>query len=94
MIKKSNINELLVKDGSVSIHLQNLQKLSVKMFTGSGGLNLEIANKSCQFRAQIRYELSQRSQFHIPFVHSVFSGTDLDGPKIWAIVPNEIKQRT
>ena len=30
--KKSNFNVLLVKDGSVSIHYQNLQKLAVEMF--------------------------------------------------------------
>ena len=30
--KKSNFNELQVKDGSVSIHHQNLQKLAVEMF--------------------------------------------------------------
>ena len=30
--KKSNVNALLVKDGSTSIHHQNLQKLAVKMF--------------------------------------------------------------
>ena len=30
--KKSNFNELLVKDSSVSIHHQNLQKLAVEMF--------------------------------------------------------------
>ena len=42
MIKKSNFNELLVRDGSVSIHHQNLQKLAVKMFKVFRGLNPEI----------------------------------------------------
>ena len=30
--KKSNFNELLVNDGSASIHHQNLQKLAIGMF--------------------------------------------------------------
>ena len=47
--KKSNFNELLVKDGSVSIHHQNLQKLAVEMFKVSRGLSPEIVNGLFQF---------------------------------------------
>ena len=85
--KKSTFNELLVKDGSVSIHHQNLQKLAVEMFKFSRGLS--------QLRKQIPYKLRQRSQFQIPWVHSVFSGTEslkFLGPKVWALVANEMKQ--
>ena len=93
--KKSNFNELLVKDGSVSIHHQNLKKLVVEMFKVSRGLSPEIVNELFQFREQIPYQLRQRPQFQIPLVHSVFSGTEslkFLGPKIWALVPNEMKQ--
>ena len=91
--KKSNFNELLVKDGSVSIHHQNLQKLAVEMFKVSRGLSPEIVNELFQFREQIPYELRQRPQFQIPWVHSVFSGTEslkFYGPKISALVPDMI----
>ena len=74
--KKSNFNELLVKDGSVSIHHQNLQKLAVEMFKASRGLTPEIVNELFQFR-EIPYELSLK----------------FCGPKVWALVPNEMKQR-
>ena len=43
----------------------------------------------------ISYELRQGSQFQIPWVHSVFSGTEnvkFLRPKIWALVPNKMKQ--
>ena len=42
--KKSNFNELLIKDDSVSIHHQNLQKLAVltKIFKVSRGSTPEI----------------------------------------------------
>ena len=63
--KKSNFNELLVKDGSVSIHHQNLQKLAVEMFKVSRGLSHEIVNELFQFREQY-YELRQRPEFQIP----------------------------
>ena len=62
--KKSTFNEPLVKDGSVSIHHQNLQKLSFKV---SRGLSPEIVNDLFQFREQIPYALRQTSQFQIPF---------------------------
>ena len=53
--KKSKFNELLVKDGSVSIRHQNLQKLAVEMFKVSRGLGSEIANEVFQFKEQITY---------------------------------------
>ena len=76
MIKKTNFNELLAKDGSVSTHHDNLQKFAVEMFDFSRGLSPEIVNKLFQFRETISYELKRRSQFQIPFVHLVFSGTE------------------
>ena len=48
--KKSNFNEVLVKDDSVSIHHQNLQKLAVEMFKISRVLSPEIVNELFQFR--------------------------------------------
>ena len=47
---KSSFNELLVKDNSVSIHHQNLQKLAVEMFKVSRDLSPEIVNELFQFR--------------------------------------------
>ena len=93
--KKSNFNELLVKYGSVSIQHQNSQKLAVGMIKVSRDLRTKTVNELFQFREQIRYELRQRPQFQIPWVHSVFSGTEslkFLGPKVWARVPNEMKQ--
>ena len=43
--KKSNFNELLVKDSSVSIHHQNLQKLAVEMFKVCRDLSPENVNE-------------------------------------------------
>ena len=93
--KKSNFSELLAKDGSLSIHHQNLQTLAVEMFKAYRDLSPDIVSELCQFREKIPYELRQRPQFQIPCVHSVFSGTEslkFLGPKIWALIPNEMKQ--
>ena len=48
--KETNSNELPSKDGSVSIHHQNLQKFAVEMFDFSRGLSHEIVNELFQFR--------------------------------------------
>ena len=90
--QKINFNELLLKDCSVSIHHQNLQKLEVEMLKFSRGLNSKIFNELLQFREQIPYELRQRCQFEIPWVHSNFSGTESLGTKVWALVVNKMKQ--
>ena len=61
----------------------------------SGGLSPEIVNELFQFKEQIPYHLIQRPQCQISWVHSVFSGTEslkFLGPKIWALVLNEMKQ--
>ena len=65
------------------------------MIDFSRGLSPEIVNELFQFREPISYELKRRSQFQIPFVHLVFSGTEslkFLAPKIWALVPNETRQ--
>ena len=71
------------------------EKLAVEMFQVSRCLDTEIAKELFQLREQMPYELRQRPQFQIPWVHSVFSGTECPkflGPEIWALVPNEMKQ--
>ena len=58
------------------------------MFKVSRGLSPEIVNELFQLTEQTTYELRQRPQFEIPWVHSVFSGTEslkFLGPKIWAL---------
>ena len=79
----------------MSIHHQNFPELAVEMFKVPRGLSPEIVNELFQFGKQIPYELRQGSQFQIPWVHSVFSGTEslkFLGMKVWALVPDEMKQ--
>ena len=55
--KKSSFNELLVKDGSVSIHHQNLQKLAAEMFKVSRGLSPELLIN--YFNSESKYHLME-----------------------------------
>ena len=72
-----------------------LSELAIAMFKVSKGLCPEIAKGLFQFRCEIPYNLRQRSQFHIPFVRTVFIGTESIkylGRKIWELIPDEMKE--
>ena len=93
--KTPDFSELVEKDGSVSVHYQNIRQLATEMFKVSKGLCPEIVKGLLQFRNKIPYNLRQRSQFHIPPVRTVFSGKDsfkFLGPKIWELIPDEMKE--
>ena len=65
------------------------------MFKVSEGLCPEIVKGLFQFRYDKPCNLRQRSQFHIPPVRTVFSGTESIkylGPKIWELIPDEMKE--
>ena len=93
--KISDFSELLAKDGSVFIHYQNIRQLATEMFKVSKGLCPEIVKGLFQFRNDTPYTLRQRSQFHIPPIRTVFSGTEnikFFGPKILELIPDEMKE--
>ena len=93
--KTSDFSELHEKDGSVSIHYQNMRQLATEMFKVSKALCPEIVKGLFQFSNEISYNLRQRSQFHIPPVRTVFSGTEsikFLGPKVWELIPDEMKE--
>jgi len=92
--KQSTFNELLEKDGSVSIHIRNIQILGTEMFKMSKGLSPPIMENVFTLREENHYNLRQNSQFSRPFVRSVFYGTESIsylGPKIWDMLPESYK---
>ena len=92
---KSSFDELLDKDESVSIHHQNIQQLGFRKVQKFLRVKtLKIVNEIFRIRNETSYELRQRLSFHTPSVNTVFSGTEsirFLGPKIWELVPNNIK---
>ena len=84
--QKSGFDELLNKDGTVSIHHQNILKLGIEMFTVLEGGNPEIVNEILHVRNEGFYEFQQRTFFHIHSINTVFSCAERArflGPKIW-----------
>ena len=84
--KQSSFIKLLEKDNSVSIHQRNLQICN--------GLSPVLMNDIFKLRGEQTYNLRKLSQFYRPKVNSVYKGiksVTFLGPKMWDLVPNELK---
>ena len=91
---KSTFEELLSKDNSVSIHHRNLQVLATEMYKIKNDMAPELLNAIFQNRT-LPYNLRTNLSFSVRQVHSVYHGTEslsFLGPKIWELVPEDIKQ--
>ena len=92
--KQSSYENLLVKDGTVSMHHRNIQALAIEMYKIKNDLSTEILSNIFTQRTQNHYSLRNASDFQIPFVRTVYHGTESIsylGPEIWDIVPAEMK---
>ena len=85
---------MLNKYNSVSIHHRNLQVLATEMFKIHRDLSPEILRETFMPKAS-SYNLRRNDTFKKRKVHSVYHGTEslsFLGPKIWDLVPVELKQ--
>ena len=64
--KTSSYEELLSKDGSISMQHKNLQKLVIKFYKVANGLCPEIMNEVFQFQILKHRNLRNSSTFKIP----------------------------
>ena len=90
----SSYEELLEKDGSVSINHKNILSVVIEMFQIKHGQSPEIVRDICTQTTQ-HYIFRQTRDFRIRSVKSVYHGSkniSYFGPKIWEIVPAKIKK--
>ena len=90
----STFQKLLIKENSVSIHHKKLQVLGTKTFKIHRGLPPEIARETFVFKTS-SYNLRRNDTFEKRQMHSPYHGTEslsFLGPKIWDLVPVELKQ--
>ena len=89
----STFQELLDKDNSVSIHHRNLQVLATEMFKIKNNMAPEFLNEIFNNRT-VPYNLRRNPHFSSRNIHSVYNGSEsisFLGPKIWDLVPQDIK---
>ena len=88
----SSFDQLLEKDGSVSIHHRNIHSLSVQMYKIYHGSD---KSNPLHDMISVRSDRTLRSDFPIPAVRSENNGENSIrylGPLIWKIIPPLIKQ--
>ena len=94
--KTSSFEKLLEQDKSVTIHTRNRQILATEMFKVYRNISTAIFIEIFH-RLDINYNLGINSDFAMPNVRPVFWGRESIsylGPKIWDIVPLELKELT
>ena len=87
--KSLTFEQMLEKDGSVTIHQRNLQKLATEMYKVKNGLSPKIMADLFTVKTH------GNSDFVIPQVKTVNRGIETiryRGPLTWDLVPEEIKQ--
>ena len=90
---KSSFKELLIKDDSFTIHERNIQTLAIELYKVSYGLSPKILNLILHLNSDSNYP--GENTFKTFNVKTVSWGSETLahlGPKIWSIIPNDMKK--
>ena len=93
--KTSTFKELLDKDKSVSVHHNNIQVLATEIYKTVNGFAPTTNMNSIFEIKNIEYNLRNKNNFKSRRINSVRYGIDsltYLSPKIWNIVPEDIKK--
>ena len=88
----SSFNELLIKNRTFTIHERNIQTLAIEVFKIINGISLEIMKEILPLKSTSNY--SSRFPLQTRNIRTVNYGSETIsflGPKIWSIIPEEIK---
>ena len=90
----SIFNELLIKDGSVSVHNRNIHTIAIEMYKSKHGLSPELLKYIFIERLYQCPALRSCSDFILPKVNIVHYGHDslrYFGSKVWNMFPAHIR---
>ena len=90
---KSSFEELLKKDGSVTIHHRNIQALAIEMYKVRNNLSPQIMTDMFQFKNN-RPNIRNDNEFWVPMPKTTNYGSESVkylGPIIWNILPKVLK---
>ena len=73
--KNLSYEELLTKDGSVTIHHKNIQTFAVELCKVKNVLPLEIITKNFACETETHYSLRWCNDFRIPPIRAVYHGS-------------------
>ena len=82
------------KDGSVTIHYRNIQKLGIEIYKVKNNLSPLLMHEIFPDRHYNGPNLRSQTEFELPHVNSVKNGREtlrFIGPKVWNIIPDSIK---
>ena len=86
---------LLRKDNSFTIHERNVQTLAIELFKVVQGTSPEIMKSVFPLKVENRYNSNQVFEtYNVRTVHNGINTLSFLGPKIWSILPNDIKMTT
>ena len=94
--KTSSFQDLLNKDGSVSIHHRNVQALATEIYKFLNDLSPKIMGEIFKLK-DIHYGLRTQVSFKDNNINTVHYGEQSIShlaPRIWKLVPNDIKLST
>ena len=88
----STFENLLIRDNTVTIHERNLQALAIELYKVINNIGPELLRDVFKLKDELKY--STKFPFKTKNVRTVSYGTEsltFLAPKIWAIIPYEIK---
>ena len=88
----SSFEDLLKRDNSFTIHQTNLQSLAIELYKAVNSLSPEFMKEIFPVKSETRY--CSRQVFITKNIRTVQSGSETLtylGPKLWLLIPDEIK---